>query len=241
MSDNPIYHNALSDRLVVCHFPSHSVFLVYSKDLLIKWQSKSESHSFPTQFKDAIFSETHLVRVQNKCTLAPLGEEDYSPYFNTNFGSGYSYSTQDSELFTLVYENTPVPYANRLVSTRQAIDIDIFYRFALEKNYANALFFYHSGEEATILAWKDGQFALANRYTADNEDELFYYIMLVVEQLELPAADLHFNMVGTRAQHTTYHSLFQNYLSPLHLSNLEQGSDATVKTQLAYFFGKCVL
>lgn len=241
MSEILPYNNALSDRLVVCYFPSHSIFTVYNKDLLAKWQTSSNTHDFPAELQEAIFSETHVVRVLNKSTLAPLGESEYEAYFNVNFGKGFNIATQDSELFTVVYEDVTIPYSTNLVSARETTDIDVVYRFASQKNYTNALYFYHANDEVTIWAWRDGQFVLANRYAADNEDELFYYVMLVVEQLELPANDIHFALLGTRTQHTAYHSLFQNYLSPLHLSNLEQGSDATIHTKLADFFGKCVL
>ncbi len=227
--------------MVVCHFPEQSVFSVYSKDVELKWQSVSYEHAFPTALNDAIFSETHLVHALHKSTLAPLGEPEYAPFFEVNFGKGYATATQDSELFTVVYEKTAIAYENSLVSAKHTTDIDVVYRYAAQKNYPNAVYVYHVEDVVTVLAWKDGLFALANRYTADNEDELFYYVMLVVEQLELSAADIHFSLLGTRNQHTSYHKLFQNYLAPLHLGNAEQASDASLHSQLADYFGRCVL
>jgi hypothetical protein len=235
------YHNALSDRLVVCHFPTCLLFTVYNKDLVQKYQMISPDLSFPDSLADAIFSETHLLRMLNKCTLAPLGEQDYAPYFFVNFGGSYSIATQDSELFTLVYEDTPTDYTRQLVNPRITTDIDITYRFASQGGHANAVYFYHVENEVTILAWKDGKFVLANRYAADNEEELFYYVMLVVDQLELPPTDIHFSVIGTKQQHASYHLLFKKYLSPLYLCNREQVEGTTDTIELAHFFGKCVL
>ena len=235
------YHNALSDRLVVCHFPSCLLFTVYNNNLDLKYQIISRDQSFPVSLADAIFSETHLLRMLNKCTLAPLGEQDYAPYFSINFGGGHSIVTQDSELFALVYEDTPTGYTNQLVNPRITTDIDVLYRFASQGGYANALYFYHAENQVTILAWKEGKFVLANRYTADNEDELFYYVMLVVDQLELSPADIHFSIVGTTQQHVSYHPLFNKYLSPLHLCNSQQVEGSTDSIELAHFFSQCVL
>lgn len=241
MSEQPTYHNALSDRLVVCYFPTQSVFTVYNKDHLAKWQYTAADHTFPNEFADAIFSETHVLRMLPKATLAPLGESDYAPYFKINFGEGYIIGALESELFTIVYENTPIPYNHKLVSAHEKVDLDVFYRYANQKNYRNALYFYHIQNEVSILAWKDGKFVLANRYAADNADELFYYVMLVVEQLELPVPDMHFALAGSKEQHIAYHKLFEKYLAPLHLTNKAEDSEANEVVQLANFLSKCVL
>ena len=237
----PSYHNALSDRLVICHFSSQSVFTVYNKDLAQKWQVVASNSELPTELKDSIFSETSLIRVGDQFTLAPLAEENYSPYFSINFGANHTIATQDSELFTVVYKNTDIAYANKLVGARLTTDVDVFYRYADQKNYPNALYFYQINDQVTILAWKDGKFMLANRYASDNEDELFYYVMLVVEQLELPAGDIHFSMVGSKEMHSNYHALFKNYLAPLHLSNEGTQIGSSEHEELANFMGTCVL
>jgi len=225
----------------VSHFPSCILFTVYNKDLEHKYQTISVDRSFPAPLVDAIFSETHVLRMLNKFSLAPLGEHNYSSHFSINFGTDHSIATQDSELFTIVYEDTPAEYTHQLVNPHVTTDIDILYRFASQRGYANGLYFYHVENQVTIQAWKNGQFFLANRYAAENEDELFYYVMLVVDQLELPPADIHFSVIGTKQQHTSYHLLFNKYLSPLHLCNREQVEGTTDTIELAHFFGKCVL
>ena len=42
-----------------------------------------------------------------------------------------------------------------------------------DKAKTDAIYFYKQADRITILAWKDGKFALANRYPADNLDEVF--------------------------------------------------------------------
>ncbi|MEN8696004.1 MAG: DUF3822 family protein [Bacteroidia bacterium] len=241
MSEQITYHNALSDRLVVCHFTSHTQFVVYSKELIIKYQSVTTDGELPPLLVNAIFSETHLVRVADKFTLAPLGEVDYSPYFNLNHREGHNLATEDTELFTVVYNDTPLAVQGQLVGEKLTTDISLTYHYGLSKAHKNALYFYVVDDILTILAWQKGEFILANRYAVANDEELFYYVMLVINQLELSASDLHFELIGSSSQYEQYTGLFKKYVSPLQSRQSAKTSSDDASNVLAQFFGTCVL
>ena len=134
-----------------------------------------------------------------------------------------------------------------LVGVQENIDINLLFAYAADKAKTDAVYFYKQADRITVLAWKDGKFALANRYPADNLDEVFYYIMLVVEQLELHPADIYFEAICTKGLHESYHALFKNYLAPLHLSSDVLTYTTSVSEEdaeaicLAHFFAQCVL
>ncbi len=235
------YHNALSDRLVVCYWPSRSVFTVFSKENTIKFQYVSTEHIFPVLLTDAIFSETHLIRALPKFTLAPLGQNRYDTYFELNFGSGYEIKTVDNDVFTTVYEYKLVPYYNKLISPIESLGVDLLYRYIHKTNPKNALYFHYTDNQISVLAWKNGQFSLANSYAATCDEEVFYYTMLVVEQLELPVDSLYFAFIGSVQQYEAYKNIFDNYLNSLVKCYSEMTDQSLEEFALANFFGHCIL
>jgi hypothetical protein len=83
---------------------------------------------------------------------------------------------------------------------------------------------------------------LSNRYPIANADELFYFVMLVIEQLEIPVQDIHVECIASQDKVDEYKSLFKNYLSPIHQPVLSDETSSKDNTQvLSYFFAQCVL
>ncbi len=243
------YHNAVSDQLVVSLFPEFTVYLVYGKDHNLKWIHTTKEVEYPNVLANCIFSTSRLITAFQNFTLAPLGSVNYASFYELNFGNENVLATSNTEEFMEVYkpnERYPI-VSKRLVSDLQHTDIELVYQYASQKSYKDALYFYTYDNKLTVMAWKEGKCFLANRFPADNLDEVFYYIMLVIEQLELPADSLHFESICSKGRHETYHSLFQKYVSPLYLSTLASSTSVAQEEKakeaetLAQFFAQCVL
>jgi hypothetical protein len=243
------YHNAVSDKLVVVLFENLTIYQVFKKDNLLKWKTVIHGQVIPEQLKDAIFTSSTLISCNQDFTLAPLQLEDYSNFYSLNFQDSSPIKCFDTEEFTIVSKESGSvkKVSEYLVGVQENIDINLLFAYAADKAKTDAVYFYKQADRITVLAWKDGKFALANRYPADNLDEVFYYIMLVVEQLELHPADIYFEAICTKGLHESYHALFKNYLAPLHLSSDVLTYTTSVSEEdaeaicLAHFFAQCVL
>ena len=236
------YHNAVSDKLVVFLYPTCSVFTVFSKDNILKFSSDNGSSSMlPIELQGAIFSTTDTISVAARATLTPLADESYSSYFQANFGQAHQeLKYQSTNDFTIVYEATPVTkeLLHEVVNPQEHSDIHLMHTYAAAMRYENAIYYWLYNDTVSLLVWKEGRLVLTNRYKSDTKDEVFYYIMLAVEQLELHADKLHFGFVGSKAEHAVYQVMFQNYLPPLHLCSTGSSTDID---ELAQFFAECVL
>ncbi|PCJ64134.1 MAG: hypothetical protein COA58_14210 [Bacteroidetes bacterium] len=244
------YHNAVSDKLVVSLFPSISFFKVYSKDNQVRWSSlEKEGVLLPSELKESIFSSTSIISMGSKFTLVPLNVDLDKEFMELNFGKIGDLKTTVLDKLKVV-EETKGNYksvVSSLVNSEEYVDIGLLYKYSADKANGDALFFYPYQNSVTIVAWKDNQFQLANRYPSDNLDELFYYVMLVVEQLELNAEKLYFECISSKGVHESYHVLFKNYLAPLHLSKVDIAANQDVNDDqrqtliLSQFFAQCVL
>lgn len=217
------------------------MFTVFSNENVVKFQYSTEEHAFPLQLSSAIFSETHVIRVLPKFTLAPLGQDSYDTYFELNFGSGYEIKTVDNDVFTTIYHYKFVPYYSKLISPIESLGVDLLFRYVTKTNPKNALYFYCSDNQMCILAWKNGEFFLANNYAVSSDDEVFYFAMLVVEQLDLPADSVYFGFIGAVAQYSSFKNMFANYLQPLAHCYSDVSHHSREELAVAAFFGQCIL
>lgn len=250
MTEQAAYVNAVSDRLIVSLFKTKVVYQVFSKDSLLKWQYVlDQSNTYPDLIKSAIFSSSTLVCSGMPFSLVPLGDSEPGLHFMLNHGISNDVLLQESEIFTIAY-GIPSFFASttpKIVGLQTTSDIHLLYLFLAQKSFNNAVFFYCQADEITIMAWKNGRFTLANRYSNENVDETFYYVMMVIEQLELPPNQLHFECLCTKGMHENYYTIFKDYVSTLHLStstaSLQPVASAEHKEEelLAYFFAQCVL
>jgi hypothetical protein len=243
------YHNAVSDKLIVSIFPGANVHAVYSKEHQLKWSTVSEE-ILPIDLVNAIFSSSTIISSLGRFTLAPANMEDPKKFFEANFSNVGSLKTSSNEDFNII-EETHKGYksvVDLLINTEEYSDVGLFYGYGAQKTNGDSLFFYPANNGVTIAAWKEGKFMLMNRYPADNLDETFYYIMLVVEQLELNAENLYFECICSKGAHESYHAMFKNYLASLHLYKLDEALDLSSVSDdrkqiliLAQFFAQCVL
>jgi hypothetical protein len=236
------YHNAVSDKLVVFLYPSHTVFSIYSKDNILKFSVESSDYDvFPVTLKDAIFSTSHIVSVGARSTLVPLDISNWEAYFKANFGLKHNnLKYQNTDDCAIVYETSAAALLveSTLVNPEIYTDLDLIYAYASAKRYENAVYYWQYQKQLSIMVWKEGRLTLANRYAADTKDELFYYVMLAVEQIELSLDKLHIGCIADKDEHTLHHAMFQNYLPPIHLCNKDTLNGGDV---MAQFFAECVL
>ena len=240
------YHNAVSDQLIISVFSDAIIYQVFSKDSLLKWSSLTHvGASFPAELSGAIFSTSKLLFANLKFTLAPLESNSPENYFTLNHSNGAALEVFAGEEFKLICESPILlqGFYDNIVSAQKEYDITLFYNYLSAKAYKNVLFYTLSEKQLTILVWKDGVFQLANRYSAENMDELFYFVMLVVEQLDLVSDSLHFECLLPKEEHQEHFALFKNYLPPLHLTASPQCQEVENRElwNTAHFLSQCVL
>ncbi len=238
------YTNAVSDQLIVSVLPNQTVFQVWNKEGNLKWTASQDTQELPADLQNAIFSTNKLVHIGNAMTLAPLDAQNLQDYYNINHASVADLAHLPTDEFNVVFakDSSTQSLSKQLVGTEEHIDIELIYQHFKDKYSTDAIFFYCLENQLTLLAWKDGQFHLANRFPADNLDELFYYVLLVVEQLDLSVTTLHFECIAATVEFTQYAELFQNYLAPLirHSTSNTIEEDST-QYLVAHFAAQCVL
>jgi hypothetical protein len=242
------YHNALSDKLVLFIDTESSIYSIYSKDNQLKHQlvldSDDSDFSFPKELSSAIFSSTNLQIINSRFTLCPLSEDEIDAFFTLNHGAGIDFLTAKNDTFKIGFEKPKALdlLTSKLVNTNTATDIELLFDYTSKKNHSHAIYFYEHKGILSLMAWKDGKFMLSNRYPMANADELFYFVMLVIEQLEIPVQDIHVESIASQDKVDEYKSLFKNYLPPIHQQVLSDETSSKDNTQiLSHFFAQCVL
>ena len=239
------YHNAVSDKLVLFLDSASSTYQIYSKDNQLKHRFvHSDASSFPEELSSAIFSSTYLQLINCKFTLCPLSEDKIDAFFELNHGTGVDFLTAQNDTFKIGFEKPKSldTWTDKLVNTTMATDIELLFEYASKKNHSNAIYFYEHQGVLTIIAWKEGAFALSNRYPVANVDELFYFVMLVIEQLEIPIQDIHVACIASLEKFEEYQSLFKNYLPTFQRTSVaENKANEDHIEVLSHFFAQCVL
>ncbi|NNJ56011.1 MAG: DUF3822 family protein [Bacteroidia bacterium] len=246
------YHNSVSDILVVSFFPGAIFYFVYSKENTLKYcEIQPNSSDIPSAISSSIFSKTTCISVAQNFVLASLSDNDFKAFYNLNFDSFDELKTDELEDFRVIHNLTPnVQHViKNLVNANVVSDISLVYQAFLQKGYQHAVYFYTVGNTVSIFCIKEGKLRIANRYPADDLDELFYYVMLLIEQMEMPADKVHFECLTSKGRHESYHSLFKNYLPPLNLTNVVvdnsflplEHHDLKAEFLQATFFAQCVL
>tara|TARA_B100001059_G_scaffold236483_1_gene287238 strand:- start:586 stop:1314 length:729 start_codon:yes stop_codon:yes gene_type:complete len=239
------YHNAVSDKLIIFLDYDSSIYQIYSKDNQLKYRlNHHDISSFPEELSAAIFSSTYLQLVNSKFALCPLVEEKIDPFFQLNHGTGIDFLTAQNGTFKIGYEKHQSfdLLTQKLVNTNVATDIELLFEYTSKKTHKHALYFYEHQGILSIIAWRDNVFVLSNRYSVGNTDELFYFVMLVIEQLEIPIQKIYVECIASLDNYEEYKSLFKNYLlSFQHTTILDFKSNEDNSKILSHFFAQCVL
>jgi hypothetical protein len=245
------YHNAVSDKLVVSFYPKATFYHVYTKDHHLKWCMVQDKPETPSELEGAIFSKTTCINSVENVVLTPLHTENVTEFYSLNYAEFEELHQENLEKFAVVQNVSGAASSviKKLVNPEISSDVSVLFKAVSQSSVANALYFYSSSNKVNVMVFKDGGLQLVNRYPAENQDELFYYIMLVVEQLELPVNNLHFECIASSGVHENLQSLFKNYLPTLHLIKMdvdfsylpESLQDHKSDFIQASYFSQCVL
>jgi hypothetical protein len=237
------YHNAVTDKLVVVCFLESTAYHIYSSVNQLKWFRFQGNTHKPPELDNAFFSATHVVNVNAAITLLPADYTDaLHEVFKLQHGEYHKLQSLIQEDIQLVYNQTPQIEAliQQLVSPQLELDCSILLQNKPKNRAQEQLVFFWVDEVLTILAYKENKLHLANRYQAANNDELFYYLMLVVETLHLHPENLEVYTLARQEDLNVYNALFKNYLKPLKLMNDANQGDETAVV-IAHYLGQCVL
>jgi len=244
------YHNAVSDKLVVCSFPNRNYFQVYDKEDQLKWSFVSSEACLPQVLVDAIFSNSTYISVAQNFVLTPSNASNKQEFYALSYTEADALEYTNLEDFTIVH-NLTTRFNNLLQGTANAKicnDVSVVYPNIHKQAIKDSLYFYITEGVLTIFVHVKGNLHLINRYKIESNDELFYYVMLVVEQLDLPIESLNFECLATSGEHEVYQSLFKNYLPKLELTKFQSNlsfapEDGKLKSEFlqSSYFAQCVL
>jgi len=241
-----VYHNAVSDLLIVTVDSHRQIYSIYAKDNQLKHQMVGVDHTLPASLSAAIFSSTHVHVMNSPFTLCPLETKELAPFFELNHGKPSHLASSKTDAFQIGYDQPAwiQPLLKSLVNAKLNTDIELLYEYAAKANVVHAIYFYEYEGILTLLAWKNGSFVLANRYPIQHIDELFYFLMLVVEQLELPVDSLQLTAISSPSNSEKYLHTFKNYLPAIRTITPTDSSSGDIDESMhavLHFFAQCEL
>lgn len=83
-----------------------------------------------------------------------------------------------------------------------------------------------------LYAIKDGQLQLCNPYYTRTNDDIFYFVMLAVEQLHFLPAETEFVLLGEPYKRQEVFDLFKNYIKVINIWMEEYQLDSDVKNDI---------
>ena len=171
-----------------------------------------------------------------------MSEVESKAAHQLQFGSTESVSEVLTNELKIVFTNSE-DWASKLVNANVHVDIQLYIQYALASQKSNAVYFYESENKLNVVCIKEGKLHLANTYAIENNDDLFYFIMLVVEQLNLEPATLHIETICSKGKHEDYLVLFKNYLPAIRLTDSKAIMHNPVSAQyvVPMFLAECVL
>jgi hypothetical protein len=102
----------------------------------------------------------------------------------------------------------------------QLLDFEVLHAFKKGLSRSNALYFSLLEGQLLVRIYSANRLILGNRYAVSNADEVFYFVMLATDQLELDKGNLHFEFIGPDVQYSEYAPMFKEHMPRLlHISN----------------------
>ncbi len=234
------YHNSVTDILVLVDHTESTYIQIYGKDHLLKWEQVQTAREVPKILEQNIFSATYQITTNGKFSLVPNEVSKLSGYAQLNLGGDDDIKEYSLPNFKIIGKHVSIADTKRLVGVENKLDVGLILEKLDSSKKSDTILFYDLGGVLTLLVWKQGVFHLANRYVVNSAEEVFYYIMLAAEQLELNAAELDFNIIGSEDTHKKYMEEFKDYLAPLHNASITQYRNSDEEAVTTYL-AKCVL
>lgn len=236
------YHNAVTDKLAVVCFLESAAYFVYSAANQLKWSSVGFSDSKPDALENAFFSVTHVVSVNSSFSMLPSNQANANDVYRLQHGVHnvlHSFIQEDIQ-YTFNHSPQQEKHYHSVVAPQLELDIPLLIRHKPQHPKEDLLWFYLAEDILTVCAYKGEKLHLANRYEVSNSDELFYFLMLVVETLNLQPEELDVYAIASKDDLEKFNSLFKNYLRPIQ-PMYENSSTASIQELIAQHLSQCAL
>ncbi len=184
-----------------------------------------------------IFGSVQLIYGGSPFVTIPsqiLTNSDRRQLFQLSYKIGHDTQLEEGNMTTDVSLTYAIPLSltsvlkTKYPNLKKSHEIACAYKWietmGLEKTKMYAHF---QGELLLILVTRNGKFLLANYFDAKNNDDVFYFVMSVVEQLSLDpeVTTLHWLQTGEETDNSLV-SLFENYINKVQQDLIFETSDA---------------
>lgn len=238
------YQNAVSDKLTLLSYPDRVSLLISSKTGTIKYYlaslSEVDVHEVKALLSASIFAKTRIVQCNCPFVLCPahIDPIDQQIYFNQSYPeSGPLVAQHINDEIDLIQPIRELPFQieQLLVNVEHINDIGLLHEYKHGLSRTNSIYFSVIDQALSIRVYSAGFLVLANRFAAQSKDDIFYFIMLAVEELKLDMNAMHFEFIGDPKDYTDLKSMFANYLPMLlQLPSLEVDSQLEGEQQALF-------
>lgn len=218
------YQNAVTDKLIVVEYPEYSTVCVSSKHSSAKYykrlQHNEVNHEVKALLSSSIFASTSLIHANGGFTLCPndTPREEFATYYQLTYNrsvepKAHVLDKDYTVLFTSADQSAE--WKTLLVEPEELTDLDILHSYKSGLTQSNAIYFSKLDGELLIRVYSAQNLLLANRFSIDSKDDIFYFIMLAVEQLQIDINKVHFELIGHDEEYEELKRMFSNYLPML--------------------------
>lgn len=214
------YQNAVTDKLCVLIGPEELTVCISSKIGHPKYFLQvggSDLDEVKSLFSTCIFSNTSVIFCNSPFVLCPSGlsPTEQHALFGLSHEERSDLHTKDlNEEIDVVFAPNPL-YASikdLLVNPVIYSDIGILDSYKGALSMSNAIYLSKLQNQITVRVYSGSKVLLFNRYQVANLDDVFYYVMLAVEQLHVDLSSAHFEFIGSEEDFEACGDMFRNYL-----------------------------
>lgn len=218
----PSYQNAVTDKLVLLEYPEFSTLCVSSKHSSVKYYKSFSNgqidHELKALLSSSIFASSTIVQCNGSFTLCPndTNAEDHLQYFQLTTGASVQPRSHvlDKD-YTVLFQREGAEWSKLLVEPDVLTDLDILHSYKSGLSMTNAVYFSKLQDQLLIRVYSAQNLLLANRFSISSKDDIFYFIMLAVEQLNIDIQKVHFELIGDEEEYEELKQMFSNYLPML--------------------------
>ena len=150
----------------------------------------------------SIFSQTSIVYADMPFVLCPTGlsKEEQALHLELNIEGPSAWAAHTfNESLDVVFEQNPLPKSMEelLVNPSHLTDIALYHQYKGGLGHRNSLYFSRSSTWTLIRLYSGEKLILAQRYSAESDEELLYHIANVLENLKVDKSNLHMEFLGS--------------------------------------------
>ncbi|MFY0645158.1 MAG: DUF3822 family protein [Bacteroidia bacterium] len=218
------YQNAVSDKLIVLNQNEQVSVLVSSKNSEPKYYkafiSSEGEHEVKSVLSTSIFESTTVIDVNPDFVLCPIGlsQEEQGKHFQLSYEkSGELLSQPLSQEIDIVYPRQELPFdlASFLVNPISRVDIQLLHEYKSGLQTKNAVYISSIDQQLLIRIYSGQNLLLCNRFDTQNLEEIRYFVLFAVEELNLDISALHFEFLGSQKEYEPLKELFNPHLPML--------------------------